>query len=74
MFGKSLSRIFVSTLVLPSWLSCPNAAHAQTIRTAGTGTSGFSGDGGQALAANLFQPFGIALDAQGCVYFSDSAK
>ena len=66
MFEKSLFSLFVSTLVLILGLSCPKAAHAQTIRTfAGTGTSGFSGDAGQALAANLSQSFGIAIDAQG---------
>ncbi len=39
---------------------------------AGTGTGGYSGDGGPATAANINSPMGIATDASGNVYFSDS--
>ena len=39
---------------------------------AGTGTSGFSGDGGAAGAAQLNQPQGVALDGSGNLYFADS--
>ncbi|MBX2907549.1 MAG: T9SS type A sorting domain-containing protein [Taibaiella sp.] len=39
---------------------------------AGTGTSGFSGDGGPATAAKMNAPLGIAVDPSGNVYFSDS--
>ena len=38
---------------------------------AGTGTFGFSGDGGPALAAQFGQLKGIALDAQGNLYLAD---
>jgi len=38
---------------------------------AGTGTSGFSGDGGVATAAQINGPSSIAVDANGNVYFSD---
>src|ERR1700678_841538 len=38
---------------------------------AGTGTSGFSGDGGAATSAELNTPWGIALDSSGNIYFSD---
>ncbi len=38
---------------------------------AGTGTSGFSGDGGQATAAKLNNPVGVAIDASGNVYITD---
>ncbi|MFF9457712.1 NHL domain-containing protein [Streptomyces flaveolus] len=39
---------------------------------AGTGTEGFSGDGGLATAAKLSYPYGIAVDSAGTLYFSDS--
>ena len=38
---------------------------------AGTGISGFSGDGGMATAAQLNSPDGICIDATGNVYFAD---
>ncbi len=38
---------------------------------AGNGTGGFSGDGGQATAAEINQPYGISFDAGGNLYFSD---
>ncbi len=43
------------------------------IRTiAGTGTAGYSGDGGAAMAAELDSPSGLALDAGGTLYIADS--
>ncbi|HXD93811.1 MAG TPA: T9SS type A sorting domain-containing protein [Bacteroidia bacterium] len=38
---------------------------------AGNGTQGFSGDGGQATNAELFEPSGVALDYLGNLYISD---
>jgi len=38
---------------------------------AGTGTAGYSGDGGPATAADLNAPMGIALDAAGSIYIGD---
>src|SRR5690349_13597200 len=38
---------------------------------AGTGTRGFSGDGGAPASALLNSPYGLACDAQGNVYIAD---
>ena len=40
---------------------------------AGTGTPGYSGDGGQATLATLKQPYALAVDAAGNLYVSDVA-
>lgn len=39
---------------------------------AGTGKKGFAGDGGAATKAELDQPFDVALDRAGNIYFSDT--
>ena len=38
---------------------------------AGTGSSSYSGDNGQATSANIYYPHGIDIDSSGNVYFSD---
>jgi sugar lactone lactonase YvrE len=46
-----------------------------TITTiAGTGTAGYSGDGGIAINAELNNPYGIAVDASGNVYIADMSN
>jgi len=39
---------------------------------AGSGTAGYSGDGGPATAAGLFYPCSLAVDARGNLYFADA--
>ncbi|MBT5470949.1 MAG: hypothetical protein HOK41_10135 [Nitrospina sp.] len=41
---------------------------------AGTGTAGFSGDGGPAKQAQVNHPSGIALDGKGNLFFSDRSN
>jgi sugar lactone lactonase YvrE len=41
---------------------------------AGTGTAGFSGDGGKATAAELNNPRNLAVDSAGNLFFSDRAN
>ena len=40
-------------------------------RHAGSGDSGFSGDGGPAIKASLKTPAGLAFDAEGNLYIAD---
>jgi DNA-binding beta-propeller fold protein YncE len=47
-------------------------ARSGTITTvAGNGTKGFAGDGGKATEARLDEPYGVAIDDLGNLYFAD---
>ena len=46
----------------------------QVFAVAGDGRAGYSGDGGLASFAELNQPTGVAVDAQGNLYIADSAN
>ena len=41
---------------------------------AGTGTSGYSGDNGPALQAQLYQPWGLAIDGEGRLLIADAGN
>lgn len=68
---KWSSCLYALFIAITSLMCCPS--RAQTINTiAGTGTSGFSGDGGAATLAMLSQAWGLEIDpATGDIYFSD---
>src|ERR1022692_2858920 len=49
-----------------------SAAADNMVTIAGNGSDGFAGDGGNALAAPMGAIWGLAVDAQGNVYFADT--
>jgi len=51
-----------------------DAASGIITAVAGTGAGGFSGDGGQASAAQLLFPNGVASDLNGNIYLADSGN
>src|SRR5262249_31046421 len=46
-------------------------ATGNILTVAGTGTAGYSGDGGPATAAQLNAPYGVAVDSSGNVFIAD---
>ena len=50
-----------------------NAAGVLTL-VAGTGTAGYSGDGGPAIAAQLNNPAGLCVDAAGDIFIADDGN
>ena len=48
--------------------------NGQTSVVAGTGTAGFTGDGGSAFGAELKGPRGLAFDSAGNLYIADSSN
>ena len=66
----SLGNIYVSDLAL----NRVRIVNGQGIISnyAGTGTAGYSGDGGDPLQATMNGPFGMAADAQGNLFVADS--
>jgi sugar lactone lactonase YvrE len=42
------------------------------ISVAGNGTAGYSGDNGAATSAELYSPYGVAVDASGNLYIADT--
>lgn len=51
-----------------------NAGSGQIKTVAGNGTTGYSGDGGPALVAQLNYPLGVAADKSGNIYIADNGN
>ena len=67
-----MSALAAMSVVIATGLA---ASGTDTITTlAGTGIAGFSGDTGQATAAQLNIPAGVAADAAGNVYIADTSN
>ncbi len=61
--------VFVADQGLQSVVRITTEGQASAV--AGTGSAGFSGDGGNALAAQLDNPSDIAIDSAGALYIAD---
>jgi hypothetical protein len=65
-------NLYISTL--DNRVRKVSAASGIITTIAGTGVSGFSGDGGPATDATIHNPYGIYADAVGNVYFTDASN
>jgi uncharacterized protein (TIGR03437 family) len=67
---SELAHLLVVATALSGFVA--TAAADEIVTVAGSGTDGYSGDGGAALAAEIGGISGLAVDTQGNVYFADS--
>jgi hypothetical protein len=71
-----LHRVVLAALFLVVWASAAASAQLVPIKSivtvAGTGTQGYTGDGGPSVAAELSGPSGVAQDVAGNLYIADS--
>jgi sugar lactone lactonase YvrE len=56
------------------WIREVNGSTGVISTLAGNGTSGYSGDGGNATSAQFYNPVGVAVDSSGNVYVADSGN
>src|SRR4051794_28617533 len=69
-----MQSTFYRVLIFVTLMSLAAGAFAQTrviSPAAGNGTAGFSGDGGQATAAELSDPAAVAIGPNGSFYIAD---
>jgi hypothetical protein len=66
-------NLFVNVGGVPSQIR-KVSANGKITTVAGNGTSGFSGDGGPATSAQLFEVDGVAVDKAGNVFITDSGN
>ena len=61
----------VTTALVSNQVQRVNLTSGVITTVAGTGTAGYSGDGGPATSAELSAPYGLAVDAAGDLFISD---
>lgn len=74
---QKLLRYFITTGFILLWagFTWPHPARAQIISTiAGTGTSGYTGDGGAATSATMSVPDDVVFDSLGNFYIADAGN
>ncbi len=72
LLTKLVYQIALTASVSPTYYPSLSPYSISIISTiAGTGTGSFSGDGGQASSATIYDACGIAIDSSGNVFFSD---
>jgi len=68
----SALRVFTFSALMALYAVEGQSQPAFTISTvAGDGNTGYSGDGGPATSATLYNPLGVAVDSAGNVYIAD---
>jgi len=66
------TKLYIFLIVIAS---ITKQSQAQIITTVtGNGTQGYSGDGGQAINAELYGPAGMAVDTEGNIYIPDEGN
>jgi sugar lactone lactonase YvrE len=68
----SAGNVYIADLANSRIRRVNSAGNISTL--AGNGTQGYSGDGGPAASAQLYWPFGLAVDAGGNVYIADRSN
>ena len=71
VFVDANSNYYIATAGVAKILMV-NSSSGIITTFAGTGAQGYSGDGGQAISATLFQPSGVWGDLSGNIYIADS--
>ncbi len=75
--GKNLSPTAlgpVTVVQIPSTSTTTPTTTPLITTYAGNGTGGYSGDDGPAVSAELYSPYGVAVDASGNLYIADSGN